>query len=93
MQNPFEVLEAKLNNLTVIAVGLQSTVDKLIEKKQLPDSNEFLSRQQVADLLHVSLPTIDGYIRSGILKAYRIGRRVKFKRDEVETALKQIKIQ
>jgi len=51
------------------------------------DSNKLLSRKEVAELLRISLPTLNNYKNSGILKFHRIGNRVLFKRGEVMEAL------
>jgi len=51
------------------------------------DSNKLLSRKEVAELLRISLPTLNNYRNSGILKCHRIGNRVLFKKDEVMEAL------
>ena len=52
------------------------------------DSNKLLSRKEVAELLRISLPTLNNYKKSGILKCHRIGNRVLFKKGEVMEALK-----
>lgn len=51
---------------------------------------ELLTRQEVAALLHLSLPTLDSYIRKQLIVAYRIGNRILFKRDDIYSALKSI---
>jgi excisionase family DNA binding protein len=43
----------------------------------------FVGRGRAADLLDVSTRTIDDAIRAGELEAYRIGRRVLIRRDEL----------
>ena len=48
---------------------------------------EYLTRQEAANLLKVSVTTIHNYCTKGYLKKYSIGRRVLFKRSEVEQAL------
>jgi len=39
----------------------------------------------------ISLVTVNEWRKKGILKAYKIGNRVYFKRNEVEAALVEIK--
>jgi hypothetical protein len=51
---------------------------------QLP---EYISRHKVADMLKVSPVTISDWTAKGILTAYKIARKVYYKRDEVEQAL------
>lgn len=51
---------------------------------------KYLSRQEVADLFKITLPTLKDWTRSGRIKAYRIGRRVLYTPQDVQAALKQI---
>jgi len=51
---------------------------------------EYLTRNEVKDLLHVDLSTIWGWTKRGKLKAYGLGARVYYKRSEVEQAIKPI---
>ncbi len=55
-----------------------------------PDG-ELLTRQQVADRLKVSLPTLNELTKNGKIKAYRIGNRVRYKDAEVNQVLTQVK--
>jgi excisionase family DNA binding protein len=57
-----------------------------------PPATELLTRIEVANLFGVSLPTVREYTLSGKLKGYRIGRRVRYKRAEVEQSLQEISI-
>tara|TARA_B110000240_G_C13118090_1_gene291399 strand:- start:232 stop:405 length:174 start_codon:yes stop_codon:yes gene_type:complete len=57
-----------------------------MEKKK----NEFLTRAEAAQLLRVSIVTLDTYIRKRVVPAYGIGRRVLLKEDEVINALTEI---
>jgi excisionase family DNA binding protein len=44
---------------------------------------QFVGRIRAAQLLDVSPQTIDKFIRSGRLRAYRIGRKVIVRKDEL----------
>ncbi|HEY5125559.1 MAG TPA: helix-turn-helix domain-containing protein [Ignavibacteria bacterium] len=50
----------------------------------------FLSRQEVANLLKISLPTLNEYTRTGIIKGFRIGSRVLYDELSVKEAVKDI---
>lgn len=52
---------------------------------------EYLTRKEAAKLLKISLVTISDWNKKGILKPYRIGNLIRYKRDEIEAALIQIK--
>jgi excisionase family DNA binding protein len=51
----------------------------------------YLTRAEVSKLLKISLPTVSDYTKRGILQGYRIGRRVLFKTDEIESSVEKIK--
>ncbi|MCF0043630.1 helix-turn-helix domain-containing protein [Dyadobacter fanqingshengii] len=73
-----------------IADALQDWQHSEMNKLQLP---EFSTRKEVATLLRISLPTVDDYIKRGIIEAVRISGRVRIKDSEVRKALTAIKSQ
>jgi excisionase family DNA binding protein len=48
---------------------------------------EYLSRKEVSELLKVSLVTVHKWTNEGLINSYRIGRRVMYKKNEIEAAL------
>ena len=48
---------------------------------------EFLTRKEVSKLLKVSLVTLTDWNKKGILKPYRLGNLIRYKRAELEEAL------
>ena len=58
-----------------------------LEKKLPPKKSEWITRKQASFMLSVSLVTISDWSKKGILKAYRIGNRVRFKLNEIEEVL------
>jgi excisionase family DNA binding protein len=50
---------------------------------QATDS-QFLTRKEVSKILNISLPTLCSYTKKGLLKGYRVGARVLYKKSEVE---------
>ena len=61
-------------------------------KKNIKTKEEttYMTRQQVADLLHVDLSTIWKYTKQKKLIGYSIAQRVLYKRKEVEAAIVQL---
>lgn len=55
---------------------------------KIPDEN--LTRAEVAELFKVDITTIHNWTKKGILKPYGMGRRVYYKRSEVESALTEL---
>lgn len=56
-----------------------------------PAPEELITRKDAAHLLSITLPTLRAYTRSGLLKGYRIGSRVRYKRSEVLNGLAPIR--
>lgn len=74
--------------ITMIREALHEEVTESLEQqKKDKDFNILLTRQEVAQQLRISLPSLHNYQKSGILKSYRIGKRVLFKKGEVMEAL------
>jgi excisionase family DNA binding protein len=62
----------------------------LISPKEI--TPKYRSRQEVADLLKISLPTLNEYTRTGIIKGSRIGSRVLYSEEAIKNAIKDIPI-
>jgi excisionase family DNA binding protein len=54
-----------------------------------PTQGKYLTRIQTATSLNISLPTLRKWTIEGKLKAYQLGRRVLYKPEEVENALRE----
>ena len=52
---------------------------------------DYLTRQEVAKILQISLPTLHDYTKRGFIPAYRIGNKVRYIRSEVDASLGIIK--
>ena len=49
---------------------------------------ETITRREVAELLHVTTQTVINYTNSGLLKSYKMGRRVLYLKEEVLAVIK-----
>jgi excisionase family DNA binding protein len=49
---------------------------------------ELLNKKQVAQHFSVTTRTVDNWTKAGVLKSYSIGNVIRFKRKEVENAIK-----
>lgn len=73
-------------------------IGKLIDRKiGKPDqkssdspANQFITREEVAGLLKISLPTLHNWTKLGRLQSYKIGTRVLYKVAEVENSLHKV---
>lgn len=51
---------------------------------------KLLTRKDVAELLQISLPTLNTYTKEGIIPATRIGSMIRYKKSDIDKALKDI---
>lgn len=60
-----------------------------IFKEQYSENNEkeYLTRAEVSKMLSINLSTLHHYVKSKKFPAYGIGKRVLFKRTDIEQAL------
>jgi excisionase family DNA binding protein len=80
---------------------LEDTIRKVItdslRENQLskPSNSEadYLTRIETARLLRVTLPTLTDWTKRGILKSYRMGTRIRYKRSEVNESFDSGKLQ
>ncbi len=86
-QVPLSELEERL------AIVFEEKLSSYIQKQVLPQTdaeNEYLTRKEVSKKLRISLPTLNSLTKEGVITGYRIGTRVLYKWDEVESVLKVI---
>lgn len=69
--------------------GVDVRLRELNDKSEL-EPLQYLTRQEVAQKLSISLPTLHNWVKKNVLKAYRIGNRVYFKSDEIDQSLRPI---
>lgn len=69
---------------------LKEHISELVSTKSDSVGNPLLSRKETAKLLCISLPTLNEWTKTGILKAHRIGNRVLYKEQEVIEALVEV---
>lgn len=73
--------------------ALLNEVSKLLDLKLSklalvppPETDSFITRQNVADMFKISLPTVHAWIHANILKPYKIGNKTRFLLSEVKAA-------
>jgi len=57
------------------------------EQKEVKPETEYLTRKETAKLLRISLTTLNDWSKKGIVNAYRIGTRVRFKSNQINDFL------
>lgn len=66
-----------------ILEGMQYHIEKLRAEFQPKEPTTYLTRAEVAELLKIDLSTLHNWTKKGKVKAYGIGNRVYYKRDEL----------
>ncbi len=75
----------------VIREELEEKSKTEIAQKTTEKKATYLNRFEVADLLRISLPTLANWTKEGILQSYRIGKRVLYRVDEVNSSLQKVR--
>ena len=83
-----KVSTEELQNLIKIAV---SEAFNKQPKTPIIENETYLTRQQVAKMLHVDLSTIHNWKKRGEIIAYQLGGRIYFKLSEIEQKMIQLK--
>jgi len=73
----------------MIGEVVREQLETLIPKKQ-PDTY-YLSRAEAAAKLRITLSTLDKYSKAGIVQSYRVGGRIRYKSNEIEKSLSEVK--
>lgn len=87
MNNPFEVIEARLSNIETLILDLKHQ-PKEVEPTAAPD--QLLTVDEVSELLHLSKPTIYSKHSKGELPGVcKRGKRLYFQRDIIISWIKE----
>ena len=70
--------------------NLNNSLEQLQKTVKHKPKTVLLTRQEVAKLLDISLPTLWTWTKKNILTSYRIGNKIRYKEHEVLEALQQI---
>jgi len=66
---------------------LRAELQVLLKNVQAPKPSEYITRQEAARLLKISLVTLSGWNKKGLLKPYRLGNLIRYKKSEIDRAL------
>ena len=81
--NPQEFKESIISDIRAEFVKLSANFQPVLPP-------EYLTRQEVAKILKISLVTLTDWNNKGILKPYRLGNLIRYKQSELDVALKSI---
>ena len=75
-----------------ISDNLKKELSQITANFQPKEPTEYLTRQEVSDLLKVDLSTVHNWTKRGKLKSFGLGSRVYYKRKDVEQALQPLNV-
>lgn len=74
-----------------LSLLIENSLRKILSLQQpIEQVDGYITRQEACDLLCITLPTLSTYTLEGKVNGYRIGRRVLYKKHEVEQAVTAI---
>ena len=86
-----------LNGITFeqLQESFKSIVKNEVEQlqKSLPTiepAPEYITRKETAQILGISLVTLNEWTKTGVIPASRIGTRVRYKRADIYSSLKEV---
>lgn len=86
MNNPFDLIEVRLNNIETLLLDLQHTPR---EQGEQPETDELFTVQDTAKFLSLSVPTVYSLISKGELPVMKRSKRCYFSKVELINYLKQ----
>src|SRR6056297_23266 len=71
---------------------INNIVNSVLENQPETETktDELITRQQAAEMIGVTLPTLHRYTQNGVIPTYRIGRNVRFKKSEIIESLSKV---
>lgn len=70
--------------------GVKNKLQEIERNFQPKQPTVWITKKEVATILSISIVTVDDWSKKDILNPFRIGNRVRFKRNQVEAALTKI---
>ncbi len=71
-------------------VEFKKTLKLFVENQQTDPAADFITRQETSKILNVSLSTLLNWRKAGIITAYRIGNKIRYKKTEILDSLTKI---
>lgn len=69
--------------------GVEQKINAFEQRLNSKEPPEFLDRKQVAKFLGISLVTVHDWSKKGVLLPFKIGNRIRFKREHILATLER----
>ena len=92
MQNSIILEQVSLQQLeTMISTAVNKGIALVSSQTTTTENpNELLTRKEVCELLHITLPTLHSWSKENLITSYRINTRVRYKKSEVLATLQKV---
>jgi excisionase family DNA binding protein len=85
MNNPFEVIEARLSNIETLLLDIKHARK---EQGEQPEADQLLTIQQAAEFLNLSVPTLYTKVHNAEIPVYKKTKRLYFSKQELTDWIK-----
>ena len=87
MQQVLQIENIDADELLLQLQRIEKRLDEIAQKDEPETEPEYISRQDVASMFGISLPTVHSWTKHSILKGYKLSNKVYYKKSEVHEAL------
>jgi excisionase family DNA binding protein len=74
----------------IIQRSISEAVQQLPAPEKQPEQVRFCTISETQEILKLSRPTIWKHTKSGLLKGYKLGKRVLYRFDELEASIRKM---
>ena len=65
----------------------EAVIETMSMKNEDSAEMKFYTRHETCEILHISLSTLDTYVKKGAITCSHVGKRVLFSQDDIDKAL------
>ena len=87
IQNLILTTIAETDFREIVSAAVRTEMAAMYPPQKVTAPPEFLTRQETAERLKISLPTLFAWSKSGVIQGYRIQGRVLYKSNEIDSSL------
>ena len=70
----------------------EAVQETMMVKNDAPAEMKYFTRYETCEILHISLSTLDTYVKKGAITCSHVGKRVLFSQDDIDKALAKNRI-
>ena len=90
--NQIQLLSLSTDDLKrLVTEAIQPQLEEIKKNLQPIEPTEYLSRNQLADMLQIDLSTLHNWNKKGIIQPHQLGGRIFYLRQEIKDAIIPLK--